>query len=240
MMNVVERAIEPLHYEEALGRIHEVRQRLKIACARIELKEKNLVPVRAFEFLLAAEVAALKFLNDGRFNYAIPWDLEVNIPSVPSMIADVGVYAARALCENKAYEVTRYACLSFSKEIPILRERYQCACGRVKFAEREIGLEILMRHIIKKRGTKLLLSQIIGIMSDDKTHLDEHYHGDVLTPELVQGLGVWRCDAVIAFDRGAITVSADHVPQCKKEFRGEKFAEFFSREIEKFNTYSRF
>lgn len=225
-------SVEPIHYEEAIRRIHTMRGLCSEARQKSKMREECLVPVRAFELLLAAEVIALKFLNDERFNYAVPWDWELCLPSIPSMIADVRVFAARSSAREEPDRFIRAVLVSFAETVSMFREKRTCGCGGHAMVERDVDITLILRHLAEKRGNRLLLSQIVGAVSKDRDHLLHHYHGHVSAPELEKGVGVWRSETTLEFTRGSVAI-AECREQCKKEFQGAKFAEFFLKKIQK-------
>lgn len=133
-------------------------------------KSAFFLPARAFLLALKAQAKILGYLNDEHFNCQVPWDRRVGLPSHPSLVADVLKYVQIF----KPDERTKAVLESFSAWTSFAKETITCCCGR-GWNSRKAALDFMLNHIFEVKDSKLVIKQLVGVKSDDDSHLAHHY-----------------------------------------------------------------
>jgi len=157
-----------IDYREAIGKIRKTATKLKKELSKQEASK--VLPSFAFYILLRAEMEVLLYLNDENLNCQVPWndwDMKVGLPSIPSMIAD-------ARKHRTAEESFLYALLhSFFSWTVFARETLDCSHG--SGPKREVKDDIMMNYVLSSEDNALVIKQLVGVKSDDLSHLEHHY-----------------------------------------------------------------
>lgn len=165
-----------LNWRESAEKIRELVVRLKNDIVRKENPSYQVLAGYAFLALLAAEIGALHHFNSDTLSCALPWDENTGIPSPSSMIADVQKFLLHAGYTKDAQKLLQ----SFATWTPIAEQKISCVCGSKKFQSREIGIHLILHHIVSQEDNVVAVRQLVGVASDDDEHLRHHYN--VRTP----------------------------------------------------------
>ena len=129
------------------------------------------LPSLAWYALLIAAHRALSHLNDEHINCAVLWDPETGFPSQASIIADAEHYSSFADISPRAKALLQ----SFKEWTPFTKETLQCCCGSSSLKLRPVDMELMINHSVKREGNVLVITQRIGVRSNDMKHLRNHY-----------------------------------------------------------------
>ena len=153
---------------EAISRLDEVINQLKLKLG--ENNQPNLLAAQVFCLALEAQKKVLAYLNDDNFYCQVPWDPATDLPSHPSLAADVAKYT-----ELFPVSADLKALLnSFSGWSLLHHEKLPaCCCGR---KERPVDSDIMLNAILKSDNGSLTIKFLVGVKSGDNDHLEKHYN----------------------------------------------------------------
>lgn len=171
----IKKDIEPpifLGYKESLEKLHTI---ITVLFNEIENPPPMSRPTEqnALLILLSAFIAqyyTIKKLNDEVINCCVPWDQRTGLPTHSTIIAD-----AQKFCElfRPPPFLELILCSLFQWTL-FTRQEFKCCCGR-GWKMRTITIEIMINFFIGVTEKDLVIKQIVGIKSDDRKHLQEHY-----------------------------------------------------------------
>lgn len=185
----------PIHYKEAVERLKSVFEQLKQGLARHSLHD--VLASLAFSIFIESEIKALEYLNDENLNCFVPWDENIGLPSLPTMVADVKKYAEDKLSirpqryfsdspfipgVNVVVEpsgVTGYFLLpllnSFYGWTRLSEEAFpSCVCSTNNLNGKKVELEIMINHVMGVEDNALLIEELVGVRTDDE-HFEKHF-----------------------------------------------------------------
>lgn len=161
------------------------------------VKQTKLMFLDILLLLLSSHLATVKHLNSvqsprvmkkliGNENITcdIPWDEILGLPSHPVLAADTRSYPRIFKPKDSRIEAL---CESFSGWSLYATQKELCACNS-RLKVNELTIEILVNHILKSEGDKLLLKQFIGLRSEDRKRLEKHYYEDKVPSRFVDSL----------------------------------------------------
>lgn len=160
-------------------------------------KQTGLMFLDILLLLLASHLLAVKHLNSiqsprimqkliGKENITcdIPWDETLGLPSHPTLAADAKSFPKIFRPEDQRLTAL---CESFSGWSLYATQKELCACNS-RLKVNELTIEILVNHILKTEGDKLLIKQLIGLRSKDLSRLEKHYYEDKVPSRFVDSL----------------------------------------------------
>lgn len=133
-------------------------------------------PLVSYCAALNVQSQALRCFNEF-VEVGVPWDEELNLPSSPSMAADIKTYSEQIGLKGELKGLFS----SFSGWALFRRVVESCACGWIKkrgggLMFRDVSIDIMVNTIIKtEEGGNLKIKQFIGVRADDAEHLAHHY-----------------------------------------------------------------
>lgn len=148
-------------------------RKIKLALSDSAKKHR---PVMAYDVLLKAFINNLALNQSRMFYFPIPWEVDVDLPSHPSLIAD-----ARHYCQsNNLSDTTGVVVDSFAEWRLFKQQNIFCCCGKNSTISRErtIPIGIMLHHSlgIDHKSHTLEIKQLIGIRSTDRNHIENHYN----------------------------------------------------------------
>ena len=146
----------------------------KIKLSLSYLAEKHL-PLMAYTVLLDAAINNIRHGKNKMFYFPIPWEIDIGLPSQPSLIAD-----ARHYCRvNNLSETTGIIVDSFAEWRLFKEQKIFCCCGKGSVISREriVPIEIVLHHPISidREAYTIEIKQLVGIRSTDRDHIENHY-----------------------------------------------------------------
>ncbi len=172
------------------------------------------LPLVSFYLALRAQEKALEYLNDKHLNYGLAWDENIGFPSLPSLAADAGSYVKYLKPEGELKIILE----SFSGWASFSRQKTRCACGGNSFSLRDVFLEIMINHVLAVQGESVLVKQLLGVKSDDASHLEHHYNNFKKKSERIDGLFmIWAVENEISAKEEAVEVRCMKA-NCADEF----------------------
>lgn len=164
--------LELLDYQEALLKLKNI---LCLVSGLSELKDpqilrENYGPFASFCLALWAHTKVLRHLNDAHLHSPVPWNMETDFPSHPSIAADISKYSQCFQANQTLTAVLN----SFSGWTLFSKEKTECGCGMTE--AKEINLEIVLNHVISiDHEHGLCIKEFIGVRSDNPKFLKKHY-----------------------------------------------------------------
>lgn len=153
---------------EAISRLDEITSQLRERLDSERLPKFLAAEVCYLAFL--AQKKILGYLNDENFFCRILWDPRTNLPSHPSLTADV------AKCGETFNMPSGLRALlnSFSCWTVLQKEELKgCVCsGKSK----TISIEVMTNTILRVQDNGLAVKLLIGVRADDQSHLEKHYN----------------------------------------------------------------
>lgn len=154
---------------EAISRINNLADQISSALERRVIKN-SFVALSIYYLALKAQQRVVEYLNNDTFYCQVLWDSRTNLPSHPSLAADIAKYRdvftvsphLRALLE------------SFSSWATLQKEEMECCCGG-SVKPRLVSLEIMINTILKVEEDRLIIKFLLGVKSNDSNHLVNHY-----------------------------------------------------------------
>lgn len=161
--------ISILNPPEAITRIDRLIETVDKRCSKVG-QPNRFVTLSLFLMALIAQKKVIRHLNDENFFCQVPWDNKINMPSHPSLAADVVKYGDLfgASQHLKAFLD------SFFEWTLLQRQDMECCCGG-SMKLRPVSLEIMINTILKVENNELLIKFLLGIKSNDSSHLANHY-----------------------------------------------------------------
>lgn len=176
LLEKIKKAIEPpvfLTYKESLTKLEEIITLLHNAITHPPPMRRPTAE-NALIILCAACIAqfhTIKKLNNETINCDVPWDQRTGFPVHSTIIAD-----AQKFCELFHPPPCLETLLrSLSRWTTFSHEEFKCCCGR-GWKLRILFLEIMVNTFLDVTEKGLMIKQIVGIKSDDRKHLQEHYN----------------------------------------------------------------
>lgn len=143
----VKRFIQP---QEAISKLTETVELLRIE------KHPRLLSAATYYLALRAHIDFLSTFNDDLISTSVAWDTRIDLPSCPSMAADVAKYA-----EKINNPVLRGILRSFTEWTPIFRENFDCACGSGNKFE-NARWDIMLNHTMHESDGELVVKQFLA------------------------------------------------------------------------------
>lgn|SRR3989338_7212970 len=162
--------------------------------------DSRYMPAHMVLFALAIQQKTLVSLNDAQLSCPVPWDARTDLPSHPSLIADMQTYIGRYHPPG----AVRALLQSFASWTLLRRDTVDCSCGT--FLPRTVQYETWIHHVFHVEGAGLHIKQLLGIRSGDRLHMQRHFH---IKPEdrICDDLSVvWECANIIQCRGGATEV----------------------------------
>ncbi len=198
-----------------------------------QLEAKKIYEADLWRLVFSAERDVLKSINGKYLQSALAWNRRTRLPSHPTLIADLQKYI-------EIFKPTGWkkALLqSFVNWTYLGHQTIQCACGRGS-KTRTVKLDIALRTLMRVEDGALVLTQMVGIKSDDKAHLIHHYgcnsdkkpiDGHVVVFELESEAGL---TAPAADEPETLRVAnCSSFQMVASQFRADKFIELMERSI---------
>lgn len=148
-----------------------------------------LLPFISFYLALLAHKKALEYLNDKYLNYGLAWDEDIGLPSLPSLVADVGSYIRYLNPQGGLRMILE----SFCGWTLFAKEEIMCACGKRSLKLRKVSLEIMLAHILEIKNSSVVVKQLLGVRTDDMKHLVRHYNFKKPSQRIDNLFMIWLC-----------------------------------------------
>ena len=181
--------------------------------------------------LLASHLLAIRHLNSsqspavmrkliGNDNITcdVPWDETLELPSLPTLTADAKSFTA--IFKPEDWRI-KSLCDSFSGWSLYATQKELCACNS-RLKVRELGIEILVNHILKIEKGIIFLKQLIGLRSEDLKRLEKHYYEDKVPSRFVDSLLIIS-DVSATFSPKEGVLALTWATNPPKQFKIEKF-----------------
>ncbi len=178
----------------------------------------GLLPSFVFGLALKAQIKVLQSLNSQYLYCDVLWDQDTGLPSHPSLVADVQKFPE--ILEHP--ELLETVLKSFASWTLLQRQEIDCCCGG-DFKLRKVLFEIMLNHILRVEGNSLIITQLVGVRSDDQKHLKKHYSFSKQSKRADDMHIVWSCANKLTPNDGSYSLSSLE-SQCAKEFKVEEFA----------------
>lgn len=118
-----------------------------------------------------AQFHTIKKLNNETINCDVPWDQRTGLPTNSTIIADsqkfCELFHPPPLLETLLRSLSQWTIFS--------REEFGCCCGR-GWKLRILSLDVMVNVFLDVTEKGMAVKQIVGIKSDDRKHLQEHYN----------------------------------------------------------------
>ncbi|OGM99539.1 MAG: hypothetical protein A3B91_01985 [Candidatus Yanofskybacteria bacterium RIFCSPHIGHO2_02_FULL_41_29] len=207
----ISRDTEPLFLnpKESIDRIDSITLKL----GEITKKQRSSKFLASVVYCLAlrAQSKILNYLNDENFFCRVLWDQRTNLPSHPSLAADVGKYGETFDPSPELKSVLS----SLSGWALFRQEKLLCCCGR-KEKIRTVDLDLLLNTVIKVEERGLSVKLLVGVKANDVDHLEVHYNIKRQS-QVDSGLQIiFTCENLIRLDGEEVTaepVSFSHAEQ---------------------------
>ena len=147
------------------------------------------LPFLAFYLALQAQAKTLEYLNDKHVNCGLAWDEDIGLPSLPSLIADVGSYIRYFNPQGGLHMLLE----SFCGWSLFEKEEISCCCGSRSFKLRKVALEIMFNHILEVQESSVVVKQFLGVRTDDLNHLEHHYNFKKQSQRIDNLYMIWLC-----------------------------------------------
>ncbi len=186
--------VKILGYNESVERLGGIVRKFEIPMEAVK-KEHYFspsylyLPFAAFYLALQAQVKAMEYLNDKNFNYGLAWDEDIGLPSLPSLVADVGSYVRHFNPQGELRKLLE----SFCGWTLFVKEEMLCCCGRRSFKGRKVVLEIMLNHILEVEDSSIIVKQLLGVKTDDLKHLEHHYNFKKQSQRIDNLYMIWIC-----------------------------------------------
>ena len=134
---------------------------------------KTHLPILAYTVLLDAALSNIRQASQQLFCLPFPWEVTIDFPSHPTLIADARHFCQTAqLAEKNGIIVDSFAQWRLFKKQEIF-----CCCGRATRG-RTVPIEIVIHHPVRidRSSRTLEIKQLIGIRSADQQHIEGHYN----------------------------------------------------------------
>lgn len=133
-------------------------------------KSPDFLAAAVYYLALKAQIKVLNYLNEDNFFCQAPWDLKTDLPSHPSLAADVVKYGELF---DAPFRLRAFLC-SFSGWTLFNQEILKgCRC-RVAKGE-NVSLDVMANAILSVKDASLTVKLLVGIKSDNLDHLIKHY-----------------------------------------------------------------
>ena len=160
-------SIEFICPNEAIARLTKVSQEIKthLSAKTISDGHQHLASV-AYCLALDTHVDFLSRVNDEEFFTPVAWDTRTNLPSHPSMSADI------ASAAKDAGPLLRGVLKSFFQWTPLFRENIDCACGSdSKFVK--VSWCIMLNHAMSEVDGELVVKQFLAAVPDKPEYMEK-------------------------------------------------------------------
>ena len=161
-------SIEFICPNEAIARLTKVSQEIKthLSAKTISDGHQHLASV-AYCLALDTHVDFLSRVNDEEFFTPVAWDTRTNLPSHPSMSADIASGA-----EHNNSPLLRGILKSFSRWTPIFKEKFEnCACGNGSVMN--VGWCILLNHAMSEQDGELTVKQFLAVIPEKQKYREK-------------------------------------------------------------------
>ncbi|MBI3274144.1 MAG: hypothetical protein HYZ69_03290 [Candidatus Colwellbacteria bacterium] len=171
----IKKSIEPplfLGYSESL-------KKLKRIIMILEKKIMHPLPMHqapaqgtllVFRAALVAQYRTIEKLNNETINCDVPWDRITGFPTHTTIIAD-----AQKFCELfRVPPLIEILLRSLRSWTAFSEQEFKCCCGK-GWKMRTLFLEVMLNYSFETTENGLMIKQIVGIKSNDRKHLQEHY-----------------------------------------------------------------
>jgi hypothetical protein len=184
---------EIVSYTESIERIKKISTQLGNQLRLSSIYESpKYVSIVMYYLALRAQVYILKHLNDDLISCPIVWNSTTGLPSHPSMVADIRKFVE----EFEIPDLLKVVLLSFSEWTILQSENFLCCCGK-DGQQRKVELDVMINTVLRSSDRKLMLKMIVGIRSDNKDHLRNHYDFGEQSKVADDIYKIWICENTI-------------------------------------------
>ena len=164
---VIASSIEFIQPDEAILRLEKISSELKSRLSLLDNGQDRYLAIYAYRLAVDAHIDFLSGVNDKEFFTPVAWDRGTNLPSHPSMAADIASIAKR-----NSNPLLKGILESFSRWTPIFRENFDCACGSGSKFEK-VSWCILLNHVMSEKDGELTVKQFLAAIPEKPEYMEK-------------------------------------------------------------------
>ncbi len=210
--------VDFVDYRDSIQRLNQI---LK------QLEPEGLYATALWRMIFAAERDVLKSINSEFLHSALAWNRRTNLPSHPTLIADLQKYIE--IFKPASWKKAQLQ--SFVDWARLGRQTIKCACGR-GFKTRPVTVDFILRTRLWVEDNSLVMKQMVGVKTNDVAHLSRHYNPTSKSTD--SHVIVFESESEVSQTTAPNTATEDVLKitnvfqRSAKQFKADKFAQMMA------------